>query len=85
MCACADVARLRTVVKRLRAYEWRVADHAVVFGAIRSCVVRGADVTPENLIALATRAGFPDVEIDAYFQARDGRGLDAVVTELLGA
>jgi hypothetical protein len=85
LCACAETAPTQAAMERLRAYEWRVADHAVVFAAIRGCVERGAGVTRENLIALATRAGFPDVEIDAYFQARDDQDLNDAITKLLNA
>jgi hypothetical protein len=61
------LVRARDACVRLARYEWSDADHAVVFGAIRGAVERGAALTPKNLIALVTRAGFPDVDVEVYF------------------
>jgi hypothetical protein len=85
LCGCGDLRRLRDAVERVRTHEWGNADHSVVFGAIRECVERGAVVTREAVIGMATRAGFPDVELAEYFAGGDGLSLEEAVEKLLAA
>ena len=82
LCACADVPRLRAAVTQLRAHEWLDADRAVLFAAIHECVGRDAKVTREAVIAMATRAGFPDIDFEQYF-ARGDEELGGAVEALL--
>jgi hypothetical protein len=84
LCACTELVRTRAAVARLAGYDWSQPDHAVVFSAIRSSAERGATVTSETLMALATRAGFPDLELQAYFQPREVSSVEAAVGALLG-
>jgi hypothetical protein len=82
LCACSGVPRLRAAVTQLRTHEWIDADRAVVFAAIRECVERDAKVTREAVIAMATRAGFPDIDCEQYF-ARGDEELGGAVEALL--
>jgi hypothetical protein len=84
LCASTQLARTRAAVARLAGYDWTEPDHAVVFTAIRGAAERGAAVTSETLMALATRAGFPDLELQAYFQPREASSVEAAVGALLG-
>jgi hypothetical protein len=84
LCACTELARTRAAAARLVGYEWSEPDHAVVFSAIRGAAERRAAVTRETLIALATRAGFPDLKLQTYFESREVGSLEAAVSALLG-
>jgi hypothetical protein len=70
LCACND------------ATQALAADHHVVFAAIRVTLELGAPITQANLISMATRAGFPDVEFSGYLAAGDDIDLNLTVREL---
>jgi hypothetical protein len=82
LCACADVPRLRAAVTQLRTHEWHDADRAVVFAAIHESVERDGKLARETVIAMATRAGFPDIDFEQYF-ARGDEELGGAVEALL--
>lgn len=82
LCACPDSARARTAIQSLQRYEWTDPDNAVVFGAICTLAERDSAFTHENLIAIATRAGFPDIELAKYFSS-EGVPLESTVRTLL--
>lgn len=84
LCGCCDLQRLRDAVERVRAYEWGDADRAVVFGAISACAGCGTPASRESLIGLATRAGFPDLELETYFDG-NGASVEEAVEKLLAA
>jgi hypothetical protein len=61
------------------------ADHAVAIAAICGVLERGALVTRESLVAMTTRAGFPDVDVDEVFRSGDNVDLETAICELLTA
>lgn len=83
LCAHTELARVRTAVARLADYDWSEPDHAVVFGAIRNVAELRATMTRDTLSLLATRAGFPDLELEGYFVPRDVGTVEAAVDALL--
>jgi hypothetical protein len=51
----------------LAGYKWHDADHAIVYEALRKVSSRDKRPLREQLPAIATRMGFPDVDWDNYF------------------
>jgi hypothetical protein len=84
LCTCTELARTRAAVARLAGYDWSEPDLAVVFSAIRSAAERGAEVTRETVLMMATRAGFPELDLGTYFEPREVSSVEAAVGALLG-
>ncbi|MGH9683488.1 MAG: hypothetical protein ACRD4S_07750 [Candidatus Acidiferrales bacterium] len=55
------------VVRTLAGYAWNIAEHRIVYDAIRRIGGESPERLRERLPAEATRMGFPDVEWDNYF------------------
>jgi hypothetical protein len=68
LCASPDLNAARARIdSALSGYRWRDSDHAIVFQALGR--VPGRDKRPlrEQLPAIATRMGFPDIDWESYF------------------
>jgi hypothetical protein len=64
----SDDARNR-VLSALSGYKWHDADHAIVFDALGRIPDRDKRPAREQLPAIATRMGFPDIAWEDYFVA----------------
>jgi hypothetical protein len=64
--ATSDDSRNR-VLSALPGHKWRDADHAIVFDALRRVPDRDKRPLREQLPAIATRMGFPDIAWEDYF------------------
>ena len=58
----------RAAQRSLADYEWREADHRVVYQAVASLRTREPRNWRAHLPAQATRMGFPDLNWEAYLQ-----------------
>jgi hypothetical protein len=70
LCASVDVhAVLEHGTSIPTGFEWQNPDHGIVYAAL--CKVPNRDRRPlrEQLPAIATRMGFPDIDWEAYFVA----------------
>jgi hypothetical protein len=67
---CADM-RVHTVLEAMMAeladYKWHDAEYAIVYQALSKVATRDKRPLREQLPAIATRMGFPDVNWDHYF------------------
>ena len=61
-----DRSRALSVLQR---YKWRDEDHAIVFDALQRVPSRDKRPVREQLPAIATRMGFPDIAWEDYFVA----------------
>ena len=57
----------KRALSTLPGYKWRGADHAIVFDALRKVSERDNRPLREQLPAIATRMGFPDIAWEDYF------------------
>jgi hypothetical protein len=64
--AASDDSRKRALYA-LPGYEWHTADHAIVFDALKRVPDRDKRPLREQLPAIATRMGFPDIAWEDYF------------------
>jgi hypothetical protein len=83
LCQATCGAPIAVALRELAGYAWLNPEHRIVFEALRE--VRARDWFPllEQLPAHATRAGFPDVDWEAYFQpVARSTDIDALVGEL---
>ena len=67
---CSDAVRpsaRHTATQKLTNYEWKEAEHRVVYEALREFRQSGPLSLREQLPAHATRLGFPDVDWQNYF------------------
>jgi hypothetical protein len=56
--------------RRLRAYPWHEPDHTVIYQAIVRGRSRGQKNWREQLVAQATRMGFPDLDWKAFLETK---------------
>lgn len=75
----------KSLLSRLSNYQWLELDHEVVYRAICASAVAPRTVTQEILPVFATRAGFPDLDWDAYFAPPESElgGLSDAIEALL--
>jgi hypothetical protein len=89
LCNLSDAPPDRTRARalcQLASYEWKDADHRVVFNALRRCPGREPPTLRERLPAEATRLGFPDVDWIEYFAESlscDAKEIERLTRELL--
>jgi hypothetical protein len=85
--AAPDRARSHALCS-LAVHEWKIADHRVVFNALRRSAGRDPALLREQLPAEATRLGFPDLDWRMYFDKTDpsdSRKIEHLARELLEA
>lgn len=90
---CSDsegVVSKLSAMNRLVRYEWRSADHQVIYSALQRNVEARLGWTKEELTAQATRNGFPDIDWDGFFagvpiNADRAKKLPAMIDSLLQA
>jgi hypothetical protein len=69
LCQTADPALVRRACRVLGRYSWPQDESRVVFECCAALAARGALISAANLAAEATRAGFPDVDLEMLFAA----------------
>lgn len=62
-----DVKSRERLVEELQTYDWRDAEHRIVFEALAKLPGRDGVELRRQLPAQATRMGFPDVHWELYF------------------
>lgn len=67
LCQAADAALLRRACRALRAHSWARQEHLLVFESCAALTACGVRISSGRLAAQLTRAGFPDVDLDALF------------------
>jgi hypothetical protein len=85
LCRSAAPDRLdRDDVRSLTNYTWKDPEHRIVFEALGKVRANDAAALREQLPAVATRMGFPDVDWTNYFGPLEIRGarLDDLLRQL---
>jgi hypothetical protein len=59
-------------IRDLAGYNWRAAEHRVVYAALARIQQTSGAAAAEQLPAQATRMGFPDVDWELYLQPTEG-------------
>lgn len=67
LCQASDAELVRRACLALRGHSWSRGEHRVVYEACVELAGSGTRITPPALAARLTRAGFPDVDLDALF------------------
>ncbi len=67
LCQSSDVALVRRACSALRTHPWTQQEHAVIFECCAALSACGVRIDSRRLAAQLTRAGFPDVNLDALF------------------
>jgi hypothetical protein len=68
LCLSADLNDARSqALSALQRYKWRDEDHRIVFAALNKVPERDKRPLREQLPAIATRMGFPDIAWEDYF------------------
>jgi hypothetical protein len=67
LCQAADAALVRRACRLLGRYPWPQGESRIVYESCAALSARGARINKANLAAEATRAGFPDVDLDSLF------------------
>jgi NAD(P)H-dependent FMN reductase len=83
--AASDDARKR-VLSALPGYKWHNTDHAIVFDALKRVPDRDKRPLREQLPAIATRMGFPDIAWEDYFVVSapvSEEGIPAILRKLV--
>jgi NAD(P)H-dependent FMN reductase len=83
--ATSDDSRSR-ILSALPGHKWRDADHAIVFDALRRIPDRDNRPLREQLPAIATRMGFPDIAWEDYFVVSapvSEEGIPAILRKLV--
>lgn len=84
LCQTEDVGARRRACEILQGREWAEGEHGVIFEACAALTRFGARISPAALAVQLTRAGFPDVDLEAIFEplpkadAELARRLDAL-------
>ena len=83
----ASSAGNETAMRALADYDWRKPEHRVVYEALARILRTPAVSAAEQLPAVATRMGFPDVNWELYLRPVEGieRDVHALIAELKGA
>lgn len=67
LCQITDRALLRHACRALRRHRWALGEHQVIYESCAALASRSARIESCSLASEATRAGFPDVDLDALF------------------
>lgn len=54
----------------LESYAWQEPDHRVIYAALKKTHDRAGQPLREQLSAISTRMGFPDINWDDYFTSK---------------
>lgn len=69
LCQATPQGSVRATARAVLAgYPWREPVHQVIFDVLMALPTEIPDVVRSQLPARLTRRGFPDVDIDAFFQ-----------------
>jgi hypothetical protein len=55
------------ILRSLADYNWIHPDHRVIYEALRRSHHRGSPALREHIVAEITRLGFPDIELEPFF------------------
>jgi hypothetical protein len=70
LCASEDIRALfEEISPALRSLKWQDPDHAIVYDTLSKVPARDRRPLREQLPAIATRMGFPDMDWGNYFVA----------------
>ncbi len=67
LCQTSDRSLLRLACRAVRRHRWALVEHEVIFESCAELARLGARIERLPLAARLTRAGFPDVDLDALF------------------
>jgi len=74
------------ICRELATYQWRLADHRIVFAALQRARTASSSPLREQLPAHATRMGFPDINWAVLFVPGEAvEGIERLVTDLRAA
>ena len=68
LCQAADAALVRRACQVLRRHPWPQGEPLIVYESCAALAARGARISPRTLASELTRAGFPDVDLEALFR-----------------
>jgi len=68
LCQAADAALVCRACQVLRRHRWPQGEPLIVYECCAALSARGARISRANLAAEVTRAGFPEVDLDALFR-----------------
>lgn len=54
-------------LRSLANYSWILPDHRVIYEVLRRSRQRNSAALRENIVAEITRLGFPDIEVEPFF------------------
>ncbi|MDE3137889.1 MAG: hypothetical protein KGL59_15015 [Acidobacteriota bacterium] len=69
LCQADDSGLVRRACHVLGRHDWPQGESRIVFECCAALAARGARITAASLAAEATRAGFPDVDLESLFAA----------------
>jgi hypothetical protein len=55
------------ILRSIADYNWIQPDHSVIYEALRRSRQRGSPALREHIVSEITRLGFPDIEVDPFF------------------
>jgi hypothetical protein len=62
-------AQRKEILRILAGYTWQSGEHRILFEALHQSQIASAERLREQLPAILTRKGFPDVDFAGYFAA----------------
>ena len=68
LCACPLSPEDRSeILRNLAEYSWVHPDHRVIYEALRRSRQRESPALREHIVAEITRLGFPDIDVEPFF------------------
>ena len=71
-------AQRKEIVRILAGYAWQSGEHQILFEALHQLQIASAEMLREQLPAILTRKGFPEVNLASYFAARATTAAEAL-------
>jgi hypothetical protein len=68
LCQTEDAGARRHACEILQGHDWADGEQRVIFEACAALTRFGARINPAALAVQLTRAGFPDIDLDAMFE-----------------
>ncbi len=68
----------KEIIRILTGYTWQSGEHQILFEALHQPQAASAERLREQLPAILTRKGFPDVDFASYFDARAATAAQAL-------